>query len=261
MKTLIILILSLYSFSLFSQSDAQLKRMWDESVKKAEAYYKLYQSRPLFEIAPSNPQLKVSCKREWGCSGGNKNWFKRGKNKKGLFKKGIRVAVLTWIDKDAPFYDDYVGNKKIYTTGDRITWVTAVPEIKLFCTKIRNKNKVKLRLEQYLGIPFNGNKGKFVTIWVKPGSLFRPCLDAEIYDGKCKKKYRNKTEAGHKEWIEFQANMSFPKKGGGYPWTRRGFAYDWGSKNYQGASEYILKKGSSVYIHSIDSTEKYCGIK
>lgn len=230
--------------------------MWDKGVKNAKKYYLLKYSRPLSEIAPSNDQLKISCKREWGCSGGNQNWFKKGK-----FKEGIRVAVLTWINADATFFDDYVGNKKIYQTGDRITWVTPVPEIKFFCTKIRDKNKVKLRLEQYLGLPFNGKKGKFVTIWATPDSLFRPCLDPEIYDEKCKIVYRVRTEKGHKEWMKFTKDKSFPKRGGGYPWTRRGFAYDWGGKHYQGASEYILKTGSSIYIQSIESTEKYCGLK
>jgi hypothetical protein len=57
-----------------------------------------------------------------------------------------------------------------------------------------------------------------------------------------------------------QAVASFPVEGG-YPWTRRGFAYDWGDKNIQGASEYILMKGSMPYIDRIESTEKYCGIK
>jgi len=111
-----------------------------------------------------------------------------------------------------------------------------------------------------MGLPYDGNKGKFVTIWVEPRRLFRPCLDPEIFDAECDVTWPKNVDSIHKTWIDQQAVKSFPSMEG-YPWTKRGFAYDWGEKNYQGASEYILMKGSSVYIDSIETTEKYCGTK
>jgi len=37
-------------------------------------------------------------------------------------------------------------------------------EIKMFCTGLGDFKKTKLRLEQFIGLPYNGNKGKFVTM-------------------------------------------------------------------------------------------------
>ena len=243
-----------FSLPLYSQSPAQLQKDWKKAVSNSGNSFKLKQERPLFSIGSTNMRIEKECRKEWGCRGGENDWFKKGQ-----FKKGIRVAVLTWINDNATFYDAYVGNKKIYPT-DRIIWVTAVPEIKLFCTGLGDLKKTKLRLEQFMGLPYNGQKGKFVTMWVEPRNLFRPCPDAEIFDAKCDTTFPGSATVAHKSWKNTQAVNSFPGDGG-YPWTRRGFAYDWGYKNYQGASEYILRAGSSPYIDSIESTEKYCGIK
>jgi len=256
MTKIILIILAFYSFPIFSQNAAQLDEMWKKAIRDSSKFSALKQERPLFSIGPTNMRLVLKCKKEWGCEGGTKDWFK---NKQ--FKRGIRVAVLTWINNKYNDYDPYVENKKLYYTGSRPIWVTAVPEIKLFCTGLGDLKKTKLRLEQFKGLPYNGSKDEFVTMWVEPRRLFRPCPDPEIYDAKCGITFPENTSAIHKNWINQQAEKSFPSLGQGYPWTRRGFAYDWGEKNYQGASEYIISPGSSIYIESIERTETYCQVK
>jgi len=254
-KRLTILFLIVFPTYLLGQSDQELNKMWKKAIIDAANFKLLKQPNPLFAIRPQNLRIEISCRKEWKCQGGEKDWFENGK-----FKEHVRVKVLTWIDKNATFFDEYVGNKKTYSTGNKYIWATAVPEIKLICTGIGDLKKTKLRLEQYMGLPYNGNKGKFVSMWVEPRNLFRPCPDAEIFDAKCETRFPANVSALHKTWQNTQAEKSFPAERG-YPWTRRGFSYDWGgTNNHQGASEYVISVGSQVYIDSIDTTEKYCGL-
>jgi len=48
-------------------------------------------------------------------------------------------------------------------------------------------------------------------------------------------------------------------KGQGYPWTRLGYTYDWGSNAGEiGLSEFVLRAGSAALIQSITATNDYC---
>jgi hypothetical protein len=151
MSKLIFITFILISLPLYSQSPQQLEKDWKKAVSDSGKFSQLKQERPLFSIGPTNMRIEKECRKEWGCSGGENDWFKKGQ-----FKKGIRVAVLTWISDRASHFNDYVGNKKKYNTGDRIIWVTAVPEVKLFCDEFKDIKTAKLRLEQFLGLPYNG---------------------------------------------------------------------------------------------------------
>ena len=47
-----------------------------------------------------------------------------------------------------------------------------------------------------------------------------------------------------------------------FPWTRLGYTYDWGSKEPKkvGGSEFIIKQGVTIYLHSITPTNDYPGL-
>ena len=44
-----------------------------------------------------------------------------------------------------------------------------------------------------------------------------------------------------------------------YPWTRLGYAYDWGNPQSEvGLSEFVIKKGALVQIHAVTFIDDYC---
>jgi hypothetical protein len=45
----------------------------------------------------------------------------------------------------------------------------------------------------------------------------------------------------------------------GYPWTRLGYAYDWGNpKSEVGLSEFVIKSNADVEVKGIYANEEYC---
>lgn len=49
-----------------------------------------------------------------------------------------------------------------------------------------------------------------------------------------------------------------PKTGPPYPWTRLGYTYDWGNaKSRVGLSEFVIRKGARLTVHSVSTTEGY----
>lgn len=146
-----------------------------------------------------------------------------------------RVLVVTWTD-----WDGYVDGQTIEKS--REIWVTAVPELKMFCESNEiDKNNVTLRLEQLLGLPPNSGKSLFVEIWVKPDDLFRPSPDPEITDQVAGLNFPvpDIFAPFNEEYIEwfseyinwFNEKNNKSYKYDGYPWTRLGYTYDWGGRS------------------------------
>lgn len=198
--------------------------------------------------------------------------------------------MLTWIPVTyKETYEKALENKEqMKISWD--AWVTAVPEVKEFAQKYsqENKNGFNLtdRIEQFLGLipskpPYAVSQNKlFVEMWVRPEDLFRPCLDAEIFDSQCvvdphesdlsklpqsfkdMSKMISMTDQ-HKAWFEKEKKGKYQGQWA-MPWTRFGYTYDWGSSKKtkgkraaQGASEYLIKSGSNVKIQSIIPTDAY----
>lgn len=208
------------------------------------------------------------------------------------------VLMLTWVPHNArgedlkKKYEDMITNKAEMTIAWD-AWVTAVPEIKDFLKEYTATNKsgfnVTDRIEQYLGLipsqpPYSVSQDKyFVEMWVRPEDLFRPCLDGEIVDTECTVDphesdlnnlppvYRDMSKlipmtAQHKAWFEKEKKGKYAGDWA-MPWTRFGYTYDWGSSKKssgkraaQGASEYLIKSGSKVMIHSVTPTDGYSKI-
>ena len=170
------------------------------------------------------------------------------------------VLVITW-KSNASWYPEGPLN-----TGDRDTWVTAVPELKNVCSKKKWSKEEGLvtRLEEALGLPLNSGNKYFIELWVKPEDIFRPCPDADIKDWSCGLNWPENTKPEHRLWFNQQiaeryvtcAEPSITP----YPFTQLGYTYDWSasSEDHIGFSEFVIRKNSDVIVKSSHETAEYC---
>ena len=214
-------------------------------------------------------------------------------NKKIVWNKAkTHVLMVTWVPGayKAPYINAL--NSKEPMTIQWDAWVTAVPELKEFAqnylaSRATAKFKLTDRIEQYLGLipskpPYAKTQDKyFVEMWVKLEDLARPCIDAEVIDGECvmdpyeedlaslPPAFRDMSKlvpmtTAHKIWFENEKKNKYSGEWA-MPWTRFGYTYDWGALKkmdqekltVQGASEYLIKKGSNVIINSVTPTDDY----
>jgi hypothetical protein len=225
---------SSYSSPIVSLSEDELRQAYIRAVKDAEIAEPDEISQELIPIVDHNPDLI---------------W--QG-------KPGVsRILVVTWTSPRKK-ENQAAGQKAEYDV-----WVTVAPELKNFCRKLNlSSRELTLRLEQLLGLPPNSRKTIFKEIWVDPRNLFRPSPDPEISDSEAgldfPKSDKFLTVADdHISWFKKTRSTSYSI--GGYPWTRLGYTYDWGNpKSEIGLSEFVIKKGAPIQIHSIVSVDAYC---
>ena len=194
-----------------------------------------------------------------------------------------RVLMVTWTMRE--HYEGFVGKPYTVTHGD--LWLTAVPFAQSFCRTLGlPPDKLRLRLNQLLGMPPDRSHDAFVQMWVDPKDFFRPCADPEITDRECtlnltphqapegqcpwEESFAGQTSArwvsvteDHLDWMCGNWRGSFevePKDR--YPWTGLGYTYDWGQpKGHVGQSEFVALPGTTVLIESITGTEEYCRLQ
>lgn len=210
--------------------NSMLKRSYSRAIQDAKDVEKAEISTELWPISAENDNLVKTAKEE-----------------------EEKILVATWTSWDG--YDNKIDSSM---TLSREIWVTAVPQVQQFCQELNmSPNDLTLRLEQYLGLPANNGKTKFVEMWVKPADMFRPCADPEIDDTQCNLGFTEPVDPEHKKWMENLISSSYNENG--FPWTRLGYTYDWGSVNSDiGASEFIVKQGADVTIKSVQTTAEYC---
>lgn len=170
-----------------------------------------------------------------------------------------QVLMVTWTDSTS-FLDASTGDT---LTTEEDVWVTAAPEIRQFCEGVdRSGDQLSLRLAQRLGLPPDVGYDRFVSFWVRPEDLVRPCPDPEVTDRECElasptpEKHTQVSDA-HLAWFHgLEASMYDSE---GYPWTRLGYTYDWHpSTDEVGPSEFVVRPEASVEIQSVHTTEAYC---
>ncbi len=207
----------------------QLQRSYQLAVEDAADAQEEEIYNGLWSITPDNPDLK------WREIDGKP-----------------QVLMLTWTSWNG--YDEKVGEKMQLS---RQIWTTAVPQLQKFASQLNlNQDNLNVRLEQYLGLPADNGKTKFVQMWVEPKDLFRPCPDPEIKDTKCDLEFPATVEAEHEEWINKNILNSYGERG--YPWTRLGYTYDWGRIGTEiGGSEFVVRAGVEVDIDSVMTTVDY----
>ena len=169
-----------------------------------------------------------------------------------------RVLVVTWTSYTG--YDSQVG-QTITTT--RETWVTAAPQVQQFAARQRLKPPgLTLRLEELLGVPPNNGKTRFIEFWAKPADLYRPSPDPEITDQEAELDFPQSTryvtvDPNYVQWFDNLEATSYGDNG--YPWTRLGYTYDWGNAHdHVGLSEFVIRPGATVEVHTVATTEDYC---
>lgn len=167
-----------------------------------------------------------------------------------------RVMVVTWT---GDFYNDKVGESIMV---DRDVWVTAVPELRDFCTNYQTKYPyLTLRLKQLLGLPPDTVKSRFVEMWVYPYDLFRPSPDPEISDHEAELTFPESkfltVSDEYINWFNEQKAGSYGQDG--YPWTRLGYTYDWGNPDSEvGLSEFVISNGSIIEVNGSYTLRDYC---
>ena len=212
-----------------------LKQEYSNAITDAEVVEPLEISKDLIAIVPWDTNLV---------------WKDNAENK--------RLLVVTWTSWNG--YDEKIGQTMELS---REIWVTAAPELKNFCKKQKlKKEKITLRLEQLLGLPPGNGKTKFVEMWVSPNDLFRPSPDPEISDHEAELDFPASNlfltvDENYISWFNNLKENSYEDNG--YPWTRLGYTYDWGNpSNEIGLSEFVIRKGATVEIHSVTMTLDYC---
>jgi len=168
------------------------------------------------------------------------------------------LLVVTW-KQSVKYYEPYI-DSAYYSTGPYEIWITTAPQL-LDKFKGSKKTDTSMRLKQMLGLPPNSVYNYFVTFWVRPQDLFRPCADNEIADGTCGLCFPVGTDTAYQAWINgnrisrYYPCALYDK----YPWTQLGYTYDWNPKNktHVGLSEFVIRKNSKVIVQAIYTTAQY----
>jgi hypothetical protein len=216
----------------------------------------------LLRIAPDNPKLS------WrdGPSG--------------------RQVLVASAMSTAAYEKYYKGQTTGSPSGWGQIWVTAVPQLKEFCTATPGDAVAKTeRVVQWLGLNPANPYGQVVELWIEPQNLVRPCPVTDItaptctldtadqwrtppVPGTATRPTCNAGDAACLEeqsyWDWFATNMRLNLKEGGAPWTRLGYTFDWKSAKdggfvRYGASEFVMKPGAKYQIHAAYTLAEYCG--
>ena len=158
---------------------------------------------------------------------------------------------------------------KTELTGD--VWVTAVPEVRDVCRGF--SNDLEQRLRQLLGLHPSETFTNFVVMRVKKSDIFRPTADPDPtttrpcpcpVPANCGEAFPARVNKAHVRWLANQMLNSYVISESylipvGYPWTRLGYTYNWrpGANKY-GASEYVIRKGSTVTVTEKARYKEYC---
>ncbi len=176
------------------------------------------------------------------------------KNNSDLDWQENKVLVLAWVKscQQSNLSSIACGKEGIQVTIpenlDWAYWITAVPEVKNFlASQSIPLPQLEDRLKQYLGLDTKDKYDLFVEIWVDKNNLIRPCIDTEIDDTKCN--LINNQEV---------SNPFRNARKSKWPFTGLGYTYDWGSNESDvGASEFVIKGGSTIEIKRIVTTDNY----
>jgi hypothetical protein len=178
--------------------------------------------------------------------------------------ESARVLVATWTNK---LECEEQGGVDCHL--QREAWVTPVPQLQHFCRALGLTGQgLSDRLVQYLGLRPERGKAAVIELWVDKNNIFRPCADSEIDDQECRLGSPavppNGSAQAEKDaqWFQAQFFRSYHDKQQAMPWTRLGYTYDWGNPvSKVGASEYVIREKSQVWVHSSMSTDAYCDPK
>jgi hypothetical protein len=148
--------------------------------------------------------------------------------------------------------------------GKAILWVTAVPQLKTFCSGLGKSGAPLLqRLAYWLGLPPGASHNRLVELWVPADALFRPCADPTTSGTTCPAiaQAPSGPVAGMADYASFYANLfvqSYSTQGA--PWTHLGYTYDWAptATSEQGASEFMVGPSTPYEVAGRYTLDAYC---
>ncbi|EPC00386.1 hypothetical protein L861_14020 [Litchfieldella anticariensis FP35 = DSM 16096] len=188
-----------------------------------------------------------------------------------VVRQGDKVRVTLWTNQDTVerFYSGQTGT----TPPDKpVVWVTLAPEMQQWCSGLdwagaspEERAADYQRISQRLGLPPYSLNDRFVSLWVDPERLMRPCADPGTEDNTCSAtmpdtiEVPDLTREAYTAW--FSNNVGYAYSAGGAPWTRYGWTYDWatdaGDPPY-GVSEFMLAPSTDYKIDARHKAEDYC---
>jgi len=128
---------------------------------------------------------------------------------------------------------------------------------------------LRRRVERLLGMREGDGDGRVIVEFkTDAANVFRPCPDPAIDTPSCPAAFDVETlgalldrDPVAERILLRQLLMSYVQQNG-YPFTRRGYTYDWdpsaGVNHHVGLSEYVTRPGSGVEVLSVSSLEAYC---
>lgn len=159
----------------------------------------------------------------------------------------------------------------------RDSYVTIVPETAIFCKNYVASHSLKgspdcptvatARLNKYLGLrPEDTTDKIFVTYYVDPAKLVRPCYNTDPKTSACFRLPNvNSDPVFNQSWLE----AKYGNGAGGnldpnacYPFTGMGYTYDWGNSpvnGFIGASEFIVPVNTVINNVAPLSIAEACG--
>ena len=148
--------------------------------------------------------------------------------------------------------------------------VTIEKEMRVFSDKEllnwfrENRKSVRnwpLRMRQLLGLPRDEELTHFTTFWVEPKYLIRPAYNPDVTssDMTCRFEEDDDSQLDSlgmwlRNWFDNAWAQNY-KGAEGYPWTRLGYTYDWGSRGDKyGLSEFLIVSEAQV---SVQTTKEF----
>jgi hypothetical protein len=167
-----------------------------------------------------------------------------------------RVRLVTW---NAPSGDMAPGASHVFPYP---IWATVDGELRKFCQAYSAAQhpapgELQLRLEQLLGLhPGDGTGRALITIEIDRARVMRPCPDSAVDTTACQATFDRASLAKaldrDPEATRFLLDqMLLSYKIDGYPFTRRGYTYDWSREaaaGHFGLSEYVTKAATTATI-------------
>ena len=120
-----------------------------------------------------------------------------------------------------------------------------------------------LRVRQLLGLPRGEELTHFTTVWVDPKDMVRPAYIPDIASAEMTCRFNEEDDSQLDSlgmWLRnwFDNTWAASYKEHGYPWTRLGYTYDWGSKGDKyGLSEFLIMSGAEVQVQTTKEFKAY----
>ena len=132
-----------------------------------------------------------------------------------------------------------------------------------FKTNRKSVRNWPLRIRQLLGLPRGEELTHFTTVWVNPKDMIRPAYIPDIASAEMTCRFNEEDDSQLDSlgmWLRNWFDDAWAKnyKAHGYPWTRLGYTYDWGSKGDRyGLSEFMIMNGTEVHVQSTREFKAY----